>query len=102
MDNIQERADRIGNEINGGAKDLASKFSQIKDKASQAGQQAFDAAKSVAEEVKNDGKQVADQICSQSSKSIDNIREYVTHNPFRSVAAAIGLGLIVGYMRRKS
>ncbi len=102
MDNIQERAEKIGNEVNGAKNDITSRFTQLKDKAEQTGQQVVDSAKTVAKEVRTEGKELADQICSQSSKSLENVREYVTNYPFRSIAAAVGVGLLVGYMRKRN
>ena len=103
MNNTQEG---LANDVNGIKKEIGSKFAQVKEQvketAGEAGQQVYDSAKTAVNEMRTEGKVLADQICSQTTKSVDKVRSYVKDYPIRSLAAAIGAGVLVGYLRRRS
>lgn len=82
--------------------DMGARISQARETASQAGQQAYDAAKSAMNEMRGQGREIADRLSDQTGRSIETVREYVKEYPFRSLAAAVAAGLLFGYMRRRS
>jgi ElaB/YqjD/DUF883 family membrane-anchored ribosome-binding protein len=92
----------IINDFNGVKNELGAKFTKAKETAEEAGQQAYDTEKSAINEVRTEGKQIADQVCAQASNTADTVRDYIKENPFRSLAIAVGAGVLFGYFRRSS
>lgn len=99
MNGTQER---INSDINGAKADLSAKFAQVKNNAEQAGQQVYEQAKSALGEATAQGSEVAKKVCNQASSFADSARSYVQEYPFRSLAAAVGAGILFGYFKKRA